>query len=152
MWINKYDEIEDLKILLHNLPDKLKIVYTYGAFDILHPGHIKFLTRARELGDFLIVGVVSDSPVKKLKGPKRPIQVLEDRLINIASLRCVEAAIIQKDYDPSQELRHLSRIDILTKGNDWSYIPGKETIESMGGKLIQLRYSKDFSTSNELVV
>ena len=147
MWIKKYYSANDLKPTLQDLPEKYKIVYTYGAFDILHPGHIKFLTRARELGDFLIVGVVSDTPIRKLRGLNRPIQELEDRLTNIGSIRCVDAAITQIDYNPSEELRQLGRIDILTKGDDWEYIPGTETVISMGGKLIQLDYTKEHSTS-----
>ena len=147
MWIKKYYSTNDLKSTLQNLPDNYKIVYTYGAFDILHPGHIKLLVGARELGDFLIVGIVSDSPIAKLKGKKRPIQKLEERLTNISSIRCVDAAIEQLEYDPSSELLGLSRINILAKGDDWDYIPGTETIESMGGKLMKLSYTKEFSTS-----
>jgi len=147
MWIKKYSKISELNSLLKNLPKKKKIVYTYGAFDLLHPGHIRLLVRAKELGDYLIVGIVSDNPIKNLKGKDRPIQKFDDRLTIVGSLRCVDAVIEQLDYDPSNELKKLNRVNILTKGNDWDYIPGTETIESMGGELILLNYTEKFSTS-----
>ena len=79
---------------------------------------------------------------------KTSIKLLEDRLTNIGSMRCVDAAIKQIDYDPSDELKKLGRIDILTKGDDWDYIPGTETIEDLGGKLVKFSYTNGFSTSS----
>ena len=139
--------MSSLEKILKNLPPSKKIGYTFGAWDLLHPGHIHFLTRASELGDFLIVGIVADKPIKDLKGKDRPIQSQEDRMIVVGSLKCVDAVISQTEYDPSDELDSLPRVDILTKGDDWDYIPGTEKIEELGGHLIKLRYTTKYSTS-----
>lgn len=146
-WVKSFNSAEGLSKILKKLPKKMVIVYTYGAWDLLHPGHIRLLLQAKALGDFLIAGVVGDKPVRQLKGSGRPVQPLKDRLFNIAALRCVDAAIPQKSYNPSPELTVLKRIDILAKGNDWDKIPGEETVNAIGGKLIKLRYSHGFSTS-----
>ena len=65
-------------------------------------------------------------------------------------MRCVDAAITQSDYDPSENLENIERIDILTKGDDWEYIPGQESIVSLGGKLVKINYSPDYSTSSTI--
>ena len=147
-WTNIFDSIDELNRILKDISSESVIVYTYGAWDLFHPGHVKFLSRARDLGDFLIVGTVADKPIKKLKGNNRPIQLQEERLITVGSLRCVDAAIAQPNYDPSEILKRLSRVDILTKGDDWDYIPGQETISKLGGQLIKLGYTSGFSTSS----
>ena len=99
------------------------------------------------LGDFLIVGVVADLPIRELKGASRPVQTQEERILTSGSIRDVDAVIAQSDYDPTIILEQLPRIDILTKGDDWDYIPGTQTIEKLGGKLIKLNYSDGYSTS-----
>jgi len=124
-----------------------KIVYTYGVWDLLHPGHLRLLARAKELGDFLVVGVVPDEPVRKLKGEGRPTQHLDERLKIVGSLRFVDLAFPQQGYDPSPDMLALGRLDILTKGDDWEKIPGTEAIERMGGRLIKLTYSQEYSSS-----
>ena len=130
----------------------MKRIYTYGAFDLLHPGHIKLLERAKALGDYLIVGIVPDDAIRDLKGEDRPIQSLKDRAFIVESLDIVDAIMIQGSYDPSNNLEKLKAdnqpVDILVKGDDWDYIPGTETIEELGGMLIKLPYSKGFSTSD----
>jgi len=127
----------------------MKQIYTYGAFDLLHPGHIKLLEGARKLGDYLIVGVVGDEAIKELKGKDRPIQTQEDRAYIIDSLSCVDEVILQDGYDPSRYLKaYEGKIDFLVKGDDWEYIPGTETIYELGGVLIKLSYSRDYSTSS----
>jgi len=146
-WINTFEDFESLNSVITKLSTDKSVVYTYGVWDLLHPGHIRLLARAKNLGDFLVVGVVSDSPVAELKGEDRPVQNQNERLINVGSLRFVDAAIPQKEYDPSSELRNLFRVNILTKGDDWEYIPGVETVEELGGRLIKLGYSESFSTS-----
>ncbi len=140
-------EIHDINKILESLPIGKKIVYTYGVWDLLHPGHTRLLMRAKELGDFLIVGTVDDAPVRKLKGNLRPVQGFKDRMSNIGFLKFVDAVLYQEAYDPSAVMRRLHRVDILTKGDDWDYIPGTETIEELGGELILLSYSEDYSTS-----
>ena len=146
-WFKLYEDVDKLNLKIGELPTANKIVYTYGVWDLFHPGHAIVLSRAKQLGDFLIVGTVSDSPVRELKGDLRPIQKQEDRIVTISSLGFVDAAVYQSKYDPSDILKKLARVDILTKGDDWDYIPGTETIESLGGELILLPYSSDFSTS-----
>ena len=145
--LNYFDDLRELKKIIKSMPSSKVIVYTYGAWDLVHPGHIRFLSRAKELGDFLIVGIISDKQIKEFKGIDRPIQSEKDRLITIGSLRMVDAVIHQPIYDPSAQLNQISKIDILTKGDDWDYIPGEETIQSLGGKLIKLGYTDNFSTS-----
>jgi len=131
---------------------KKKIVYTYGVFDILHYGHILLLKRAKKLGDYLIVGIVSDISVKEKKGKERPIQNQKDRINIMKSIIYVDKVIIQKEFDPTKELKKLNakgfKVDVLCKGDDWDYIPGQEIIKRMGGKLIRLSYSKKYSTTN----
>ena len=142
-----YEDLDSLNDILKNLDSQKRIVYTYGVWDLFHPGHSILLSRAKQLGDFLIVGTVSDKPVRKLKGEDRPVQSQIDRIVTVSSLRFVDAAVFQSEYDPSDVLQKLFRVDILTKGDDWDYIPGTETIEELGGRLILLPYSPDFSTS-----
>jgi len=149
-WVKAFHSLEEVKSIIKKLPNQKTVVYTYGVWDLLHPGHINLLRRAREIGDFLIVGVVADEPVRKLKGGGRPVQNFDDRLSVVGSLRCVDAAIPQTLYDPSDELLFLERIDVLTKGDDWENIPGTETIEAMGGKMVKLGYSRGYSTSQTI--
>jgi rfaE bifunctional protein nucleotidyltransferase chain/domain len=122
------------------------IVYSYGAFDLLHPGHIKLLERAKSYGTFLIVGIVKDEAIKKLKGNDRPIQPFQDRLDIIKSLKCVDVAIAQEDYNPVPNLE-IFIPDILVKGDDWDYIPGEDWVKKNNKKLIKPTYSKGWSTS-----
>jgi glycerol-3-phosphate cytidylyltransferase len=139
--------VEEAARLLVKQPAGCRIVYTYGVWDLLHPGHLRLLARAKELGDFLVVGVVADEPVRKLKGEGRPTQNLDERLKIVGSLRFVDVAIPQALYDPSPDMLALGRLDILTKGDDWENIPGTGAIEKMGGKLIKLSYSQEYSSS-----
>jgi len=143
-----FSNLDELRGVLNKLPRESKIVYTYGAWDLLHPGHVIFLARAKALGDFLILGVVADEPIKNLKGKQRPLQTQVERVMTSGSLRCVDAVVLQPEYDPSEQLKILEQVDILTKADDWEYIPGSETIEKLGGELIKLSYTEEFSTSN----
>lgn len=147
-WNHICQTAEEARKIISELPPDKKVVYTYGVWDLLHPGHVRLLTRARELGDFLIVGVVADEPVRELKGKGRPTQGQGDRLSLVGSLRCVDIAIPQNLYDPTPEMTILGRLNILTKGNDWERIPGEKTIEGMGGRLVKLSYSKEYSSSS----
>ena len=130
----------------------MKRIYTYGAWDLLHPGHIRLLERAKALGDFLVVGIVDDTSIKNLKGADRPVQTQTDRAYIIEHIDCVDEVMLQEGYDPSTNLKKLveekTPINILTKGDDWDQIPGTETIEELGGMLVKLSYSKGFSTSS----
>ena len=127
---------------------KDKVVYTYGAFDLIHSGHVKLLERAKELGDFLIVGVVADDAIKELKGDDRPIQSVIDRMYMVGVLPFVNRVVMQRTYDPSDNIENSDKdITILVKGDDWDYIPGEETIKERGGKLVKLPYTQGPSTS-----
>ena len=126
-----------------------KVVYTYGVWDLLHPGHIAMLKKAKALGDKLIVGIVCDDAVKKLKGEDRPIQNHNDRLEIIKSIGIVDMAMLQKEYDPVPNMEEI-KPDILVKGDDWEHIPGQEWMEKHGGKLVKPSYSKGWSTSETI--
>lgn len=123
------------------------VVYTYGVFDLLHPGHLNVLREAKKLGSQLIVGVVRDAAVKKKKGNDRPIQSESTRLQIIESLSFVDKAVYQDEFDPTPMLEQFKPY-ILAKGDDWDYIPGQEWIKSNGGKLVKIPYTKGHSTSS----
>ena len=125
---------------------KNKIVYTYGAFDLLHPGHINMLKKAKELGDVLYVGIVSDKAIRELKGSDRPIQNQDDRFALVNELKFVDYTLHQDDYNPVPNMEKIMP-DILVKGDDWDHIPGEEWIEEHGGKLVKPKYSSGWSTS-----
>ena len=109
---------ENMERIIQKLKENnQRIVFTNGCFDLLHPGHIRFLVRAKELGDYLIVGIISDKQIADFKGEDRPVQSEEERIITVGSLKMVDAVIMQKWYDPSDELSSLSMINILTKGD-----------------------------------
>ena len=146
--LNETFNLDSINKIIVKLEANKKIVYTYGAWDLLHPGHIIFLERARSLGNFLVVGIVDDHAIKELKGVDRPLQCSNDRLFIVKNLRCVDAAIIQPEYDPTPIIENLKRVDVLTKGDDWEYIPGQEAIVRKGGQLIKLSYTEKFSTSS----
>ncbi len=129
-----------------HLPSKAT-VYTYGVFDLLHPGHIKLLETAAACGDKLIVGVVSDKAVSEKKGKDRPVQNLANRIRILGSLKCVDEAIEQKEFDPTPNLE-IYKPDILVKGDDWDYIPGQDWILAHGKTLIKPKYSEGYSTSS----
>tara|TARA_Y100000589_G_C27084987_1_gene601341 strand:+ start:193 stop:696 length:504 start_codon:yes stop_codon:yes gene_type:complete len=147
-FLKLFNNVDDLNSKLSTFPKTKKIVYTYGAWDLVHPGHLKFLLRARSLGDFLVVGIISDKQIRSFKGEERPLQPQSDRSLIVSSFSFVDAAICQEIYDPSEILRSLYRVDILTKGDDWDYIPGQETINELGGDLVKLNYSDGFSTTS----
>jgi D-glycero-beta-D-manno-heptose 1-phosphate adenylyltransferase len=123
-----------------------KICYTYGAFDLLHQGHINMLHKAKSFGDYLIVGVVSDHAIQELKGPDRPIENQIDRFNKLCELKIIDKVVHQKEYDPTPNLE-LYRPDVLVKGDDWKIIPGENWIRDHGGVLIKPHYSEGWSTS-----
>jgi len=133
--------------VIFNYIEPNKTVYTYGAFDLLHPGHLKLLETAKTHGNKLIVGIVSDNAIKKLKGKNRPIQNQDTRYKIISSLKCVDQVVHQKEYDPTPNLK-IHKPDILVKGDDWEKIPGEQHILKNGGKLIKPPYTQGYSTSD----
>ena len=142
------DGEEEIIKVLNSFDENTIVVYTYGAWDLIHPGHVNLLNRAKEMGDVLIVGVVSNEPIKELKGDTRPTQDVKDRMIMVDSIKSVDFVVEQKKYDPSDCLRRLGNVSLLVKGDDWDYIPGEETIQEVGGKLVKLSYTSGFSTSS----
>jgi rfaE bifunctional protein nucleotidyltransferase chain/domain len=129
--------------------DHRKVVFTNGCFDILHRGHIECLKKAKRLGDLLIVGLNSDSSVKKLKGKGRPVMPQEDRAEILASLEMVDYVCIFEEETPQKMICALIP-DVLVKGGDYKKkkIVGKEVVESHGGRVFTVREVRDKSTKN----
>jgi len=129
--------------------EKKLVVFTNGCFDILHAGHASYLLEARKMGDFLFVGLNSDSSVKKIKGEKRPVIPQNERAFLLASLSFVDAVIIFDDDTPLELIRLLLP-DILVKGADWSpeNIVGRDVVEANGGCVKTVPLVEGLSTSN----
>jgi rfaE bifunctional protein nucleotidyltransferase chain/domain len=126
-----------------------KVVFTNGCFDILHQGHVTYLAQAAELGDNLVVGLNSDTSVKKLnKGANRPIQDQDSRALILASLHLVSAVILFDEETPA-ELIKLVQPDVLVKGGDWKpeQIVGYDTVKARGGDVISIDFLPGFSTT-----
>lgn len=142
----KQDEIE--KHLAHLHFFNKKIVFTNGCFDLLHVGHVRYLQQARQLGDFLVVGVNSDDSVKRLKGPTRPVQNENDRAEILAGLAAVSFSVIFTEDTP-ENLIKLVRPHILVKGGDWdiSQIVGADFVQSTGGQVMSLQFVDGKSTT-----
>ena len=128
--------------------DGKKIVFTNGCFDIIHVGHIRYLSKAKELGDILIVGLNSDESVKKLKGDNRPINSFEDRAILLSSLRFVDSVIMFKEQTPDNLIKKIVP-DILVKGGDYKLedIVGYQTVIENGGQVKTLSFYDGYSLS-----
>lgn len=125
-----------------------RIVFTNGCFDLIHPGHVSLLERARALGDLLVVGVNSDRSVRLLKGPGRPIMKLGERMEILAGLRAVDYVVPFGAETPAYLIR-LIRPDILVKGGDYrkSEIVGRSTVEADGGSVITIPLRRGHSSS-----
>ena len=126
-----------------------KIVFTNGCFDILHPGHTRYLCAARELGDHLIVAVNSDRSVTAIKGPERPVFSEQVRAELLAALSCVDTVLIFDEDTPFDVIKHLLP-DILVKGGDWSEetIIGADVVKEAGGQVKPIPYINGFSTTD----
>jgi rfaE bifunctional protein nucleotidyltransferase chain/domain len=124
------------------------VVFTNGCYDILHPGHIRLLERARSLGDLLILALNTDSSVARLKGPTRPLIPETERARMALLLEAVDAVTLF-DEDTPRELISEVLPDILIKGADWAhFIAGREEVEAAGGKVMALALEPGFSTTN----
>lgn len=126
-----------------------RIVFTNGVFDILHPGHVRYLQAARRHGDLLIVGVNSDASVRRNKGPSRPINPEKERAEVLAALDCVDAVSIFDDDTPAAIVRRVEP-DVLVKGADWpsDQIVGRDTVEARGGRVILEPVERGYSTTS----
>jgi rfaE bifunctional protein nucleotidyltransferase chain/domain len=126
-----------------------RVVFTNGCFDLLHPGHIRCLEQARQLGDVLIVGLNSDASVKELKGDSRPLLPERERAEILAALECVSAVVIFDDLTPREVIARLLP-DVLVKGGDWAddRIVGREQVEAAGGRVVSAPVVPGFSTTD----
>jgi len=142
-------ESSELGIKLHESGGK--IVFTNGCFDIIHAGHVSYLSAAKALGDILILGLNSDKSVKKLKGKSRPINTQQDRATVLAAFSFVDYVIIFEEDTPYELIKELQP-DILVKGGDWhrDQIVGSDLVLKRGGKVLSLSYVQGLSTTNIL--
>ncbi len=126
-----------------------KVVFTNGCFDILHVGHARYLYRARELGDFLIVAVNSDRSVKAIKGPERPVINENERSEMLAALGCVDMVVIFDEDTPYEIITELVP-DVLVKGGDWKEeeIVGADIVKEAGGEVKRIEFVKGASTTD----
>jgi rfaE bifunctional protein nucleotidyltransferase chain/domain len=125
-----------------------KVVFTNGCYDILHPGHIRLLERARSLGDVLILALNTDSSVQRLKGPTRPFFSEAQRAEIATHLEAVDAVVLF-DEDTPRELIAAVLPDVLVKGADWAhFIAGREEVEAAGGQVFALPLEPGFSTTD----
>jgi D-beta-D-heptose 7-phosphate kinase / D-beta-D-heptose 1-phosphate adenosyltransferase len=126
-----------------------RIVFTNGCFDILHRGHVSYLSRAKALGDILVVGVNSDASIRRLKGPERPINALEDRVQVLAALSCVDH-VIPFEEDTPHAVIGVARPDVFVKGGDYTRatLPEAGLVESLGGVVEILSFVADRSTTD----
>ncbi len=127
---------------------ELKIVFTNGCFDIIHPGHTHYLKSARSMGDLLVLGINTDESVRKLKGPQRPILNEEERIEVLLSLRWVDAVVPFPDPTPLELIRRVNP-HILVKGGDWPVdkIVGRDIVEAAGGIVKSIPFHFGTSTS-----
>ncbi len=125
-----------------------RIVFTNGCFDILHLGHVDYLSKASDLGDILIVGVNSDASTSRLKGPQRPINNEEQRSILLAAMHFIDAVIVFDDPTPL-ELIKMVRPDVLVKGSDYnlSNIVGADVVQSYNGQVKTIDFLPGYSTT-----
>jgi len=126
------------------------VVFTNGCFDILHRGHITYLNFARAQGDVLVIGLNSDASVQRNKGEGRPINGEEDRAEVLASLECVDYAVLFNEDEPVALIEELLP-DVLVKGEDWAhYVSGREAVEAAGGKVVLAKMVKGRSTTGTI--
>jgi len=124
------------------------IVFTNGVFDLLHPGHVRYLAQARQLGGALIVGLNADASVRRNKGPGRPITPEAERAELLAGLDSVDAVVLFDEDTPDAIIRAVQP-DVLVKGADWAadQIVGRDTVEARGGRVVRIAVEEGFSTT-----
>lgn len=125
------------------------VVFTNGVFDILHPGHLRYLAAARALGDALIVAINSDRSVRGNKGPTRPINPERERAEILSALACVDAVTIF-DAPTPHDIITLIQPDVLVKGADWAEdaIVGRDVVEARGGRVVRMAIEAGYSTTS----
>tara|TARA_B100000214_G_scaffold27420_1_gene17907 strand:- start:80 stop:544 length:465 start_codon:yes stop_codon:yes gene_type:complete len=140
---------DNIEIINRIKAEKKKIVFTNGCFDLLHVGHIRYLAQAKKLGDFLIIGLNSDSSVKELKGEDRPINSFEDRATLLSAIESVDLVIMFEEQTPENLIKDIVP-DILVKGGDYNIedIVGYQTVVQNGGQVKTLSFYDGYSSTN----
>lgn len=147
--IDKSTKLSEMKQIRQQLKLENKIVvFTNGCFDILHAGHVDYLLKAKELGDILIVGLNTDNSVRRLKGSSRPVTSELERAFVISNLKAVDYVVFFDEDTPYNLISELIP-DVLVKGADWSIdnIVGKDIVEKHGGKVLNIKFDIEQSTS-----
>ena len=140
---------DNIEIINRIKAERKKIVFTNGCFDLLHVGHIRYLAQAKKLGDFLIIGLNSDSSVKELKGEDRPINSFEDRATLLSAIESVDLVIMFEEQTPENLIKDIVP-DILVKGGDYNIedIVGYQTVIQNGGQVKTLNFYDGYSSTN----
>jgi D-beta-D-heptose 7-phosphate kinase/D-beta-D-heptose 1-phosphate adenosyltransferase len=125
-----------------------RVVFTNGVFDLLHPGHVRYLQQARALGDVLVVGINTDRSVKANKGPGRPVTPEHERGEILEALECVDAVTVFDEETPHEIIADLQP-DVLVKGADWAHdaIVGRDIVEARGGTVVRIAVEQGHSTT-----
>jgi D-beta-D-heptose 7-phosphate kinase/D-beta-D-heptose 1-phosphate adenosyltransferase len=125
-----------------------RVVFTNGVFDLLHPGHVRYLQAARAAGDVLVVGLNTDRSVRALKGPERPVIPEAERAEVLAALACVDAVVLFDEDTPERVIRAIEP-DVLVKGADWALdaIVGRDLVEARGGRVVRAPVETGYSTT-----
>ncbi len=144
--LKSFEEIGAIAALARS--NNQKIVFTNGCFDLLHRGHVHLLRTAKGYGDLLIVGINSDSSVKAIKGPSRPVLPQKDRTELIAAMEMVDYVVLFDEPDPYRLISSI-RPNVLVKGGDWGKekIIGGDFVEEDGGRVVVIPYIKGFSST-----
>ena len=140
---------DNIEIINRIKAERKKIVFTNGCFDLLHVGHIRYLAQAKKLGDFLIIGLNSDSSVKELKGENRPINSFEDRATLLSAIESVDLVIMFEEQTPENLIKDIVP-DILVKGGDYNIedIVGYQIVIQNGGQVKTLSFYDGYSSTN----
>ena len=146
---SKYQIDNVINAIKNQKKDSKKIVFTNGCFDILHVGHIRYLSEAKSLGDVLVVGINSDKSIKELKGPSRPINSLSDRALILSELKYVDYVVRFEEQTPL-ELIKIIMPDILVKGGDYKpdTVVGSNEVIHSGGQVKLLQFHRGYSSTN----
>jgi rfaE bifunctional protein nucleotidyltransferase chain/domain len=140
---------DNIDIIKKIKAERKKIVFTNGCFDLLHVGHIRCLSQAKKLGDFLIIGLNSDRSVKKLKGKDRPINSFEDRATLLSALNSVDLVIKFEEQTPENLIKNILP-DVLVKGGDYNIedIVGYQIVIQNGGQVKTISFYDGYSSTN----
>jgi rfaE bifunctional protein nucleotidyltransferase chain/domain len=147
---NVYNSTDDVTGLVMSLKaGKKKIVFTNGVFDIIHRGHIEYLTEAKSMGDVLLVGMNSDSSVRMIKGDKRPVVGHQNRAFVLANLKPVDYVLIFEEDNPYNIIKKVMP-DVLVKGADWDEekIIGSDIVKAGGGEVKRVKLVENSSSTN----